>query len=818
MKISLDWVGDYVDLAAIAPSRIKHDLTLSTVEVEALHDLGGSLADVVVARVESVLAQSGPKELTVVRCDVGGARVEAVCEAANLVEGMLVPLALSSAHIWGRVQATTGEQEQPAELARVAVHDWIASFGPRYAGVSGVVCSARHLSLQDLFPAAQDSAIDLADIVSVPGDRLADVVDWNDAILEIDNKSLTNRPDLWSHYGIARELAAIYRLPLREQPAPDTDWPAEDLVTVDSPECNRLALLRLTGVRMEPAPLWMRSRLARVGQRPLNLWVDLTNYVMFAVGQPCHAYDCAHLSMPLVLHSALADDRIDLLDGGQYRLKAGTLVISDANGLVDLVGIMGGKHSAVSAQTTEILLEAGNFDALAVRRASAALGLRTEASSRFEKALDTPRVDDALALFRSLVQRIQPSVQFAGFQDLQIKSTARSQITVGVGFIQERLGAPIQPDEIVTQLRWLGFDVTKDGLELAVTAPTWRSTGDISLPSDILDEVARLRGYDSFEFVPPEVDLLQPTTRPELRLERSLKTLLAFSGGMQEVVTYPWTRDLLVDALGLTSLPRLRLLVPAGQDQNSLRPSLLPNLLEVVEKNIGLFPSFRVFEFGRVFRDERCPTGPNAESLMAQPRHLAGALVGSDGARLFREAKGLIEAISRTAQTRPLGFRSEPTAAWADLSARLSIVTNGQTIGTLGLLTRKARRMAGIKGRDVVMFELSIDDIEPLPSRENRYVTLPAQPENDFDISLLFRNDVAWQSIATECGSSDVLVRRVSFVDEYRGRGIPDGHKSLTVRLWIGAERKTLTAQEIAAVAGRVVDRLKQTLGAETRP
>jgi phenylalanyl-tRNA synthetase beta chain len=820
MKLSLAWLRDYVDLPdGITVDRVMHDLTVATVEVEGAHSPGTGLAGVVVGRVESVaplprstvpfepppgvnVGVEAPAMFAVV-CTVGAGKVvTATSNAINLVQGMFVPVTLRD----------LANRDRHTEDAGGLV-------APRGPADEAFVGTARHFGLEDLFPARDEGAVpDLRALPCSPGDPLADVIGWNDTVLEIDNKSLTNRPDLWSHYGIARELSAIYRCPLKPIPGAVGPWPSALLTgSIEGDKCNRLALLRLVDVRTEPAPFWMRSRLARIGQRPINIWVDLTNYVMFAVGQPCHAYDSAHLALPLIVHAAPQGSDIDLLDGGRYRLDAADLVISDKDGVVDLAGVMGGRDSAVSAGTTEILFEAGSFDGLSVRRTAARLGLRTEASARFEKMLDTDRVDDALALFTDLVRQIQPAAQVAGFHDVQRSRTERRRVSSTVGFFQKRIGTALTPDEIAEPLRALGFDVSVDEHTVDAVAPVWRSTGDITMAHDLLEEVARLRGYDNFEFVPPTVQLEQATLGPRLVLARRTKEVLAFAGGLQEVLTYPWTRDGFLEAMGMMAGRRVRLAVPPKPDQASLRPSLLPNLLEVVARNVSFSPQFRIFEYGRVFLPDMVGGDSDNELLPSHPQYVAAAYVGAEADVLFSQAKGLLELLPRAAHMGPLEFSSHVTAPWADVSGRLSIVSAGAPIGTLGVLSKRARRLAGIKRSEIVMFELNVDALEPLASRENRYRSVSEHPESDYDLSLLFRDEVAWRSIEDIARAGHPLVRGVRFVDQYRGRGVPPGQKSVTLRVRIGAENRTLTTKEINEAANGVVEGLKKNLGGELR-
>lgn len=642
-----------------------------------------------------------------------------------------------------------------------------------------------------------------------------------DTVLEIDNKSLTNRPDLWGHYGIARELAAIYTLPLRPLARDEGISRATDPQLVGSlnPECRRFTATRIHNARATESPAWLRARLARVGQNSFNLWVDLTNYVALDTGQPMHVYDAARLTLPLATRMARKGEKTRLLNGEEYTLSDGILAIIDARGIVGIAGVMGGLDSAVTAATTEIVLECASFDALTIRRASRTLNLRTDASARFEKAIDTQRVDAAILKFFTLARELQPSASIERFEDHLPSPTQPARISTSLDYLEGRLGATLTRADVQGGLESLGFEAAWSGGDtLHVVAPTWRSTGDISGPHDLLEEIARLKGYDSFAFVPAEVQLVAKAIDPRAQLERRLRDLLTLTGGMYEVVTYPWSRLEFLDAAGIDPAGAPKLFVAPAPDQETVRPSLVPNLLEAVSQNLGFFDRFRIFELGRVFPGGTMPGDSPDEILPAQPRHLAGAFVGADAAALFREAQGLLSLIPRVAHGSPLTMEDGVTAAWADQMARVSLrAADGRLAGAMGVVTKRARRVAGIKRSEVVIFELALDALEPLPSRENRFTPLAHYPQADVDISLLFDQGTTWQAIAGAAAGASDIVRDVLFVDDYRGKGVPEGRKSITLRLRVGVPGRTLRSEEINAAGDAVRAALQQQLAASER-
>ena len=813
MKISLEWLKEYVELPSdLTVAKLMHDLTMATVEVEGAEELGSGLLNVVVALIEKVEPFPGRENLRLVTCRSGKSELRRVaCGAENVVSGMKVALALPGARIrpYGEAETKTVEAVDISGTKSEAV-----------------ICAASELSLEGLFPTESKRAVmDLAELRAEPGTPLADVIGWNDTVLEIDNKSLTNRPDLWGHYGIARELAAIYQTPLRPlclpQPRPSQPPSSARKLTgqIDDAHCRRFTALHIRNVEHRPAPLWMRSRLARIGQRAINFFADITNYVMFATGQPTHAYDAARLELPLGARPGKDGESLVLLDGTQYSLSPSVLAITDGSGVIAAAGVMGGDSTGITDATREVVLEAANFDPIFVRRGAKRLGVRTEASSRFEKGIDTQRIDGTLDLFIGIVKAELPGVELVSFEDVKIRETESHPITVSLSFLNARLGKKVETAEIVSRLQSVGFGVELSGEVLTVLPPSWRSTGDVSQRFDLVEEVARLHGYDDFHFVPASVELGGRAKNDRAALERRIREILAFSCGMQEVVTYPWVKDRFLEAAGYEPAKMLKLAAGPAPDQSCLQPSLVPNLLESVVLNLRYFPAFRIFEAGMVMLpngEYPAKTDPR-EKLPYQRKHIAGVLVGDDPESLFREAKGILERIRTAAHVASLGYSAQTDAPWADSSGRLGIVANGKPAGALGIITNRAKRLAGIRRGNVVVFELDIDALEPLPSRENRYRPVPEFPGVELDISLLFANERSWAEIAKTASASHPLVDDVIFVDQYRGADIPAGKKSITLRVRILSRERTLKSEEAQEVGSCVSGRLIEVCGAGVR-
>ena len=403
-----------------------------------------------------------------------------------------------------------------------------------------------------LFPTTEEAHIlDLSAFDAPAGTPIADALDLHDIILEIDNKSMTNRPDLWGHYGIARELAALYDLPLKQLPPFTCDAGSDGLtVTVEDTErCPRYIGAAVEGLSVKPAPFRMQSRIWRVGMRPINALVDITNYVMLATGQPTHAFDSDNIAGHIIVRRAKDGEQLELLNGKALSLSADDLVIADEAGVVGLAGVMGGAKDSVLPSTDKVILEIANFQAAGVRRTALRYDNRTEASSRYEKGIDPERCDQALSLAMSLFRELYPDVRVTSFSDQYPEKLRQAEIDVSLTWLDRRLGKHLTNDEIAHKLGLLGFRLDFSGDNMHVTVPTWRSTGDVAIKADIMEEVARMVGYENFQAAPITTSFDGAINQLDKDLERRIKEYLAIRCGMQEIFTYPWMDEQCVNAI-----------------------------------------------------------------------------------------------------------------------------------------------------------------------------------------------------------------------------------------------------------------------------
>ena len=811
MKVSLNWIRDYVQLPADADlKKLAYDLTMSTVEVEDATDLGASFHDMVVGVINTIEQHPNADKLKVCKTDIGGRVEDIVCGGSNLREGMKVAVALP-----GAMCKWHGEG------------DLVEIKKSKLRGVDsyGMICGAVEIGLADLFPTKEEAHIlDLSDFDAPAGTPLADALDLNDIILEIDNKSMTNRPDLWGHYGIAREIAALYDLPMTQFPHFDRN--VENTsgfhVTVEDAErCPRMTGTQIENVCVKPAPYWMQVRIWKTGMRPINALVDITNYVMLATGQPSHAYDSDHIAGHIIVRRAKAGETLTLLNGKELPLSTDDLTIADDAGIVGLAGVMGGAKDSILPTTSKVILEIANFQAAGIRRTALRYDNRTEASARYEKAIDPERCDQALDLSMQLFSDLYPEMKVTGLVDEYPRHLKPAEIDVPLSWLERRLGKRLPPDEIKHKMELLGYSITFNGDNMHVVVPTWRSTGDVSIQADIMEEVARMYGYENFEAEPITTTFDGAINQLDKDLERRIKEYLAIRCGMQEIFTYPWMEESYVNAVLQSTEGILSLSTPPSPAERFVRSSLLPNLCKAVVKNERYFDEFSIFETAQVFRDENytSPYDPR-EKLPSQRKNVAGAFAttGKDITALFRKAKGVVEMMARYVHMETLTFRQTEKPVWADNVVWLNIYRGDEKVGDLALLAKKVSMACGIKNMNVMLFQLDQDSLVPLKSRTNTFTHLAEYPMTDYDISLLVDGSVQWKDVAqTVRGIKSELLHGAAFVDEYRGKQVPAGKKSLTLRLAIGSKDKTLTSAEIEEVASGVLNKIAKRFGAELR-
>ena len=806
MKVSLNWVKKYVDLPDyITTKQIATDLTLRTVEVEGYENTEEKFHDIIVGKILEVNEHPNADKLRVCKVDIGdGEPKQIVCGGSNLYTNEMVVVCKPGAEVYWH-----GE----SELMKIK--------DSKVRGVDsyGMICGAEEVYLENIFPAKdEDEIVDLAGIDCYPGQSITEIIDMKDVVLEIDNKSLTNRPDLWGHYGIARELSAIYDVDLKpiEKVKIDSKLPKYDVVIEDTTKCQRYVAVEIDNVYEKRSPLWMQSAIIKGGMRPINAIVDITNYVMMAVGQPLHAFDKTHVDgNKIIVRNARDGEELLLLDNNTIELTTDDLVISDSKDAMALAGIRGGKKDSILPETTGVVLEVANFTAKTIRKTGKRFDEKTDASIRYEKNLDTQRVEEGLNLALALFKEIFPESKIVAFNDVYPVKTKNEKINVSEEFLDTRLGKKIDRETITRVLTRLGYEVNyKNGI-YTVVVPTYRSTGDVSLKDDVMGDIARLLSFESFEAQPLTISFDHAVLQNKVLLETRIKEYLSNRCGFYEIFTYPWINEKYIDAVSLNKEDSIKLATPPSPEEAYLRSSLVPGMLEAISKNLRYFDSFKMFEMAQVFIKGEYHESSEDETLPIHKKLLTGSIVGSNPKEIFYELKGVIENISRYTHMKELNFTTEcEKPSWADINAYLAIKLDNELVGYMGLLSVKTMNDAKIKRTNVAIFELDSDMFIPLESRTNKFKHIPVLPSVEKDLSLIVDENITWADMTKYIRSK---ASDIKFIEEYRGNQIPEGKKSIMLRVTFDSGDTTLTSEEINTKLDAIIRTLNKMCGAVLR-
>ena len=788
MKLSLNWIGRYVDLGGLSPEKVAEDLTLSVAEIEGIETFGAELRSVVVGEVLSCEPHPDSDHLHLCKvADGGGEALDVVCGAPNVAKGQKVPFARAGTVLPGGVKL-------------------------KKTKIRGALSLGMILSEQEMGLAFESEGILVLPEDAPVGKPLTDVLPVLDTVLEIDNKSITHRPDLWGHYGFARELAALYGRELKPA-AGEVRLPGEGEtvpIHIEAPElCKRYIGLVLEGLSVGPAPAWMRYLLAAVGQRPISNIVDLTNFLLLDLGQPMHAFDLERLRGPEIrVRRAGEGEVLRTLDGVDRILTPADLVIADAGGAVALAGVMGGEESEIRPGTRKMLLESANFDPVTIRRTAFRTALRSESSARFEKSLDPELAMTAVLKFVELLDEVCPGAKPAGpavdaggwkFRGLQVP-LRRSRVAL-------KLGVEIPDERIEEILSSLSFTLHPSPEGWTVDVPSFRATKDISIEDDLIEEIGRIYRYDNIPPKAPLAELDVTWKDPALVLDRKVRRILSGDLRMREAYNYSFLPDELARKLGLEGEEYLVLQNPIAENLSRIRRDVLPGLLGSLELNLRHHDEVRLFEIGKGYR-------PEVRDERRQPlevRQAAGLVARKGGEDPFPEVKGLLEHLADRldlgeARFELLGEGQAPPYLHPVRSLKLQ-VGEGEA-GFMGEMHPSALEALGVSCK-AALFSLDLKALLAAPKVERKYVPLPIYPPILVDVAVVVDEsrrvgDVA--QVIREAGKK--LVAGVELFDIFRGPSIGEGKKSLAFHVTLLSPERTLGDKD----EKKFLDRLRRAL------
>lgn len=807
MYISLNWLKDYVKIPSkIKPEDIAQELTNHTVEVEGLINSAEQFNKIVVGKVLSVIKHPNADRLRLTVVDVKKKKLNIVCGAPNVAPGQMVAVAMAGALL-----------PNGLEIKESLI---------RGQKSEGMICAEDELGLgknHEVIMVLKESA--------KIGEAFAKYLKADDIVFEIDNKSLSNRPDLLNHYGLARELAAIFNLrllPYEKKFARQEDFlDAKNNqleVKVSAPDaCLRYLAVKVSGIEIEESPAWLKERLVAVNQRPINNIVDLTNYVMFDCGQPMHAFDAAKIKKILV-RQAEKNETIETLDEKERVLGVDDLVITDGRQAVALAGIMGGRSSEITPGTKELILESANFSAATVRRTSQKLNLRTESSIRFEKSLDPVLPEVAILRFLALLKEICPSMKIASpLIDINNAGKKQPVVEFDLGWLKNKIGQEIPRDNVISILEKLGFSLTDKKEEiLKVSIPSWRATKDISGKEDLAEEILRLYGYDKIAAQLPILAMALPEVNEARKIERKIKNILCLKDSLSEAYNYSFVGEDQLKKLNIDFFNYLKLANPLSGIQNLLRQSLAPGLVANIKTNQFKSDDFGFFEIGSVFfKTMGNARKDNIEGnfLPYQEKRLGLVLAG--GGDLFSRLKSAINSLIKNlfnsgVEAEFLVLDNLP--GWADKYLAAKVVVLGQELGVVGLLSCEAAANLNLK-KATALAELNFNKLVELILNQPsfRCVEAPKYPPVTRDLAFVVPNKVLYNDLRREISRFNPLIRSVELFDVYLGNKLTGGQKSLAFHLSYRAEDRTLVAEEVDKIQTALIAYLAQKFEAKLR-
>ena len=777
MNISRKWLSRHVDLDDKSAQEILLDLTMSTAEVEGVTTFGADLQDVVVGHVVEREKHPDADKLSVCQVALSGeAPQQIVCGAPNVRAGLKVAVIRPGSRL------PDGTKIKKSKIRGVES--------------LGMICSESELGLSE----SHDGILELSDALEV-GTSIVDALDLRDDVWEIDNKSINHRPDLWGHRGLARELAAMYARPLKPLPT-FTDYPSVgDSLPVeisDLEACPRYCGLRIDGVQVTSSPEWLKNLLTAVGQRPIDLLVDLTNFVQLDLGQPMHAFDLATLDPSGVrVRFAKEGESMVTLDGLERTLSGDDLLITSGDRPVALAGIMGGEDSMVQPSTSSLFLESANFKASTVRRTSTRLGLRTDASARFEKAQDPANARLAVDYFVALLQEQCPGASPTGpVVDPADWSFEGRQVTLRRDRLDAVLGTQVPSPRVKEIFESLEFGVEEadHGFDLAV--PSFRATKDISIEADLIEEVGRMVRYDNI----PEQPLVQAVSVPpreqELTVARAAVQLCAHELGAHEIYNYSFVSDRVVEAVSAAGDDYIRVTNPVTPETTRMRRHVLPSVLDAVAPNLRSEEEVRMFEDGR----GALPEHRDEHGLPKELRELAIVFARREGhpdGDPYPELRAGVELLGRRLGY-PLELHSllEDPAPWCHPNKTVACHRGADVVGFVGSIHPRAARALDLPlTTAVATLELrSLLATESAAAHYRRISEFPTQP---VDVALLVPASTSVAAVADFLRSvGKKLVQDVQLFEVYTGAGIEGDQKSLNFRVVLGASDRTLSSKD----------------------
>ena len=779
MFLSMNWISDFVDLSGLDKMDLIRRFSLSTAEVENEIFLKGSdFSGIVVAEIKSVENHPKSEKLHLLKVDIGEAElVDVVCGAPNVRVGMKTAFA--------KVGARLGEIEiAPRPLAGFMSN--------------GMCCSEKEIGISD----DNSGIMDITDDVK-NGTDLKDIYEIDDIVFEVDNKSLTNRPDLWGHYGIAREFASLAGRELKPIPQADltvyNNLPKVDL-KIEDPLCQRYSCLQVENIHTNVSPVNMRIRLYYCGMRAINFLADLTNYLMLEMGQPMHAFDSRKVEK-IRIKRFPAPFTFRTLDGVDRSIDENTLMICNGDNPVAIAGIMGGLDSEIVEDTTTLTLESATFNAASIRKSTVRLAHRTDASMRYEKCLDPEMTVPAIARFVKLLTDTDKDAKVvSSLTDEYAYKYPQVTLDFDKSFIDKYTGIEIGNETIVNTLNSLGFKAENNGDKFTVEVPSWRATKDVTIKADIVEEITRIYGYDNFDIHTANAPLYPVRAAEEKTVEDRIKDILVHRYSLHEVHSYVWQYFDEYKSLGIEVEDNIKLVNATNPNIETIRKSIIPTQLCQVKINTNFAPDFGIFEIGRVVE------GIKEDGTCDEHKKLCITLFSKTKSleTLYVELSTILSVLADNIKHKALTFTPANAAHSYEHPRNLNEISCGGTVlGKIGVTHPTVSKKIDKKA-SVVFCEIDVAEFSKLADNGIHYEEPSKFPAIEVDLSFV-SDTFAPIGKAIE-NVNCPLIKKVEVTDTYRD----EKAKSITTRITFSHPEKTLTREEVMEVANKIIESLAE--------
>ncbi len=779
MLVSMNWIQDYVDLSGENIENLIHRFTLSTAEVEDIIYKGKDIENVVAAKILSVEDHPNSKKLHLLKVDAGDRIYDCVCGAPNVKEGMIVPFAKCGGMVGGM------------EIGKAMLADYPSE---------GMCCSEKELGISD-----DHSGLMELDANTKIGTDIKEIFPIDDIIFEVDNKSLTNRPDLWGHYGIAREFSALTGKELKPLALAKCEGAkgAKIPVEVKRPDLvYRYSCIKMDNITKTTAPGTIKVRLGYCGMRSINLLADLTNYIMLELGQPTHAFDGRKIDK-IVVDTPKEAYKFETLDATEREIDENTLMIHNGSTPVAIAGIMGGLDSEIVDGTTSVVLESANFDGVCVRKSSSRLGLRTDASMRYEKTLDPELCKVAVERFIYLVKSIDEGATVSSpLTDEYVNKYPQINLTIDKTYVDRYTGIDITDEQIVKTLTSLGFICEQKGESFDVTVPSWRATKDVTIKADLIEEITRIYGYDNFEIKTTKSALKPVRQSISKDDEAQIKDILVKKFGMHEVHSYIWYDGKKMKKLGMDIDENVRILNMTTPENGTLRSTMLPTIIGFAYDNRNQAKSFGIFEVGRVCK------GVNADGECNERKNLCFVNFSKEKSEkeVYFETLDIVRCLFDFIKHGEVTFKKAQTEYnWQHPKNTSDILYDGVKVGTI--CTMHPKNLAKIdKHSAVVCVEVDLMSMTDLEVKAIDFTEPSKFPSIDYDLSFVIKDSMRFEELAAAWESKNITeLKNVSVIDMYEA----DGVKSIAIRLTFSSSERTLSMEEVQGNVDAIVSYLE---------